>query len=75
MYKLHKKYTNVNWIIYAAADMLFVYKTYTFFTFPIFASVTMSSSILFCNFLKFQDQSFYTQKDSQMNLYYRFTSY
>ena len=29
-------------------------------------------SALFQNFVKFEDQSFYTQKDSQMNLYHRF---
>ena len=57
--------------IYAAADvaMLFIYKTSTFFTFRIFAPITTPSSILFHNFVKVQDQSFYTQKDLQLNLY------
>ena len=48
-----------------------LYKTSTFFTFQIFVSITTPSSVLFCNFVKFQKQSFYIQKDSQMNLYYR----
>ena len=39
--------------------------------FQIFASTTTSSSVIFCNFLKFQDQPFYIQKDSKINLYYR----
>ena len=43
-----------------------------FFTFRIFASIATSSFVLFHNFVKFQDQSSYTQKDSKMNLYYRF---
>ena len=58
-------------IIYTPANVCFMYTTSlaTLFTFWIFASITMSSSVLFWNFAKFQDQSFDTQKDSQMNLY------
>ena len=41
-----------------------------FFTFQIFASTMMPSSILFYNFVKFQDQYFHTQKDSfSINLF------
>ena len=54
--------------------MFYVYKTSTFFTFRIFALLTTSSSVLFRNFVKFQDQSFHTQKDPQMNLYLSQTS-
>ena len=45
MCKLYKMYTNVNQIIYAPADVCFVYiyNTSTFFTFQIFASTTPSS--------------------------------
>ena len=43
----------------------------TFFTFWIFASKTVPSSVPFCNFVKFQDQSFHIQKGSQINLPYR----
>ena len=48
-----------------------IYKTSTFTTFQTFVSITTPSSVLSCNFVKFQDQSFYIQKDSQTNLYYR----
>ena len=70
MYKLHKMYTNVNQIIYAAADVCFMYtKPLHSLLFEFFASITTPSSVL-----KFQDRSFHTQKDSQMNLF-RFIQY
>ena len=48
--------------------MLFcIYKTSTFVTFDIFESTT-TPSFLFRNFVKFQDQPFRTQKDSQTYL-------
>ena len=76
MYKLYKIYTNVNRIKYAVADVCFldIQKPYIlyFSHFRIFASTTTASSVLFRNFVKLQDQYFYIQKDSQMNLYYRF---
>ena len=35
----------------------------------------MNVQKIYQNFVKFEDQSFYTQKDSQMNLYHRFIFY
>ena len=52
-----------------------IYKNSTSFTFRIFAWATMPSSILFCDFVKFQHQSFYIQKCSQMNIDRRFIYY
>ena len=54
---------------------LCVYKNPAFFTFWIFASTMTPSSLLLCNFVKFQDQSFYIQKAIKMNLYIRFFQY
>ena len=55
--------------------LFYVYKTSRLLTLRIFASITIPSSVLFCNFVKCQDQSCHTKKDSQMNLYYRFIYY
>ena len=41
---------------------------YTFY-FLNFATVTTPSSVIFWNFVKFQDQSFHNQKDSLINLH------
>ena len=41
-----------------------IYKNPKFFIFQIFASTTTPSSVLICNFVKFQDQYFHIQKDS-----------
>ena len=49
-----------------------MYKNLTFFAFRIFASTMMPSSVLFCNFVKLQDQPFHIQRSSQMSLFYRF---
>ena len=49
-----------------------IYKNPAFFTFQMFASATTPSSVLFHNFVKFQDHCFHIHKDSQMNLYYKF---
>ena len=49
-----------------------IYKDRKLLTFGTFASATTPSSVLFCSFVKFQDQSFHIQKGSHMNLYYRF---
>ena len=38
-----------------------ILKKTTFFIFPIFALATTPSPVLFCNFVKFQYQSFYIQ--------------
>ena len=74
MHKLYKTYTNVNWIIYSATDVwFFVYaKTPHSLLLKFTSTIMVPSSVLFCNFGKCQDQSFYFQKGSQMNLYYRF---
>ena len=62
-HKLYRMYTNVNRIIYGAADVyLFIYKNCTFFTFRIFSLATTPSSVLFSKFLKVQDQSFHIKK-------------
>ena len=50
---------------------LYIQKPYILY-FWIFASTTIPSSVLLCNFVKFQDQSSHIQKGSQMNLYNRF---
>ena len=55
--------------------LFYVYKTSRLLTLRIFASITIPSSVLLCNFIKCQDQSCHTKKDSQMNLYYRFIYY
>ena len=69
-------YTNVNQIIYAAANVCFLYiKKPYILSFLNFHSTMMQSFILFCNFVKFQDQSFHILKGTQMNLYYSFIQY
>ena len=50
---------------------VYIYKNLSSFIFQIFPSTITPSSILFCNFVKFQDQSFHIQKVIQINLYYR----
>ena len=47
--------------------MFYVHKTSTLSTFWIFATITTPSSVIFCNFVKIQDQSFHNQKDSLIN--------
>ena len=64
-YKLYKMYANINRINMQLPMYVFcIYKNPKFFIFQIFASITTPSSVLICNFKKFQDQYFHIQKDS-----------
>ena len=66
---LYKINTNLNWIIYVAADVYT--KTLHSLLFKL-SHQQRNGAILFCNFVKFQDQSFHIQKGSEMNLYNKF---
>ena len=66
-------YTNVNRIIYAAADLCFLYtKPLHSLLFEYFYINNDAIFPFISHFRKFQDQLFYTQKDSLMSLHYRF---
>ena len=65
-------YINVNQIIYAPADVSLTYTTPLHSLLFRFSHEQHHLPYYFGYFVKFPDQSFYTQKDSQMNLYYRF---
>ena len=72
MYKLHKMYKNVTRVIYAADDACFLYiqnlYNHYFSNFRMNNDPTMPYSVLFHNFVNFQDQSFHIQ-GTQINLY------